>query len=123
MVLNFTQFLLLIIFALLLMIVIFLSTGIFYTKDGYVSFIEKRRKFYKAETRKITYGFPFVYRKRGYYPIKFKPYKISKNRIILVKAIDPNFLYQRKINLKKLLKQNKNLEEISKQYYLAMKEI
>ncbi|MCQ2792153.1 MAG: hypothetical protein MJ208_01370 [Bacilli bacterium] len=117
--LNFLDFVLLIVLAILLTIALFLSTGIIYNQDGYVSVIEKKKQFFKIETNRLTYAFPILYRKVGYYPIKPREYKINGERV-LIQVNDVMLLYKNKINLKKLIKQNKNLEETFKTYQITL---
>ena len=118
--LTFLDFVLLVILAIVLMINLFLATGITYTKDGYVSIIKKGKKFYKLETNKFSYYFPIMFHKAGYYPIKPSEYKINNKKVMLY-VKDPMLLYKNKINLNKLIRQNKNLEVTFKKYQIIVK--
>ena len=117
--LNFLDFVLLIVLAVLLTIALFLSTGIIYNQEGYVSYINKGKKLYKVEERKFSYYFPILFHKAGYYPTKPHKYKIDDEEVMLY-VKDPSLLYQDKINLRKLLKQNKNLEADLKKYKIII---
>ena len=119
--LNFLDFVLLIILVAVLMILLFLSTGITYNQKGFVSVINKGKKFYKIEERSFSYHFPIVFRKVGYYPVTPHEYKIDKDHKITLYAKDVMLLAQRKVNIKKLLKKNKNLEENLKKYKIIVK--
>ena len=117
--LTFLDFVLLIVLVVVLMIVMFLATGIVYNQKGCVSIINKGNKFYKVEDRPVSYYFPIVFRKVGYYPIEPRTYKINNQEVTLyVKNVMP--LYKDKINLKKLIKQNKNLEASFKKYHIIV---
>lgn len=117
--LNFVEFVLLIVLVLLLAITIFLATGIIYTKPGFVSIIEWRGAFFCIESRRISFAFPIIYKKVASYPIKPTVYKINGKEITIM-ATDVMLLYKNKINIKRLLKENKNLEETLKTYKIKI---
>lgn len=101
------------------MILLFLTTGIIYNQDGYVSYINKGKKLYKVEERRFSYYPPILFHKAGYYPTKPHKYKINNQEVKLY-VKDPSLLYKDKINLRKLLKQNKNLEADLKKYKIVI---
>lgn len=117
--LTFLDFVLLIILVVCVVILLFLMTGIIYNQDGYVSFINKGKKLYKIEERKFSYHFPILFRKVGYYPTKPHKYKVDGKEVMLY-VKDTMLLYKNKINLRKLLKQNKNLEANLKKYKIII---
>ena len=117
--LTFLDFVLLIILVVVLMILLFLSTGIIYNQKGCVSVIKKGKQFI-IEERPFSYYFPIVFRKVGYYPVAPREYKIDKDKKITLYVKDVKLLYQHKVNIKKLLKQNKNLEETFKKYKIVI---
>ncbi|MCQ2787289.1 MAG: hypothetical protein MJ199_02700 [Bacilli bacterium] len=119
--LTFLDFVLLIILVAVLTVVLFLATGIVYNQKGSVSVIVKGKKFYKIEDRPFSYYFPIVFRKVGYYPLEPREYKIDKDHKITLYVKDVKLLYENKVNIKKLLKQNKNLEETLKKYKIIVK--
>ncbi|MCQ2795523.1 MAG: hypothetical protein MJ214_04910 [Bacilli bacterium] len=119
--LTFLDFVLLIILVAVLMIILFLATGIVYNQKGCVSVINKGKNFYKIEDRPFSYYFPIVFRKVGYYPIEPREYKIDKDHKVVLYVKDIKLLYQNKVNIKKLLKQNKNLEADFKKYKIIVK--
>lgn len=118
--LNFLDFVLLIILIAVSVIALFLLTGIIYNQEGYVSFINKGKKLYKIEENRFAYYFPIIFHKVGYYPIKPHKYKIN-NKEVMVYVKDPMLLYKDQINLRKLFKQNKNLEASLKKYKIIVK--
>ncbi len=107
---NFVEFVLILVLAIVFAIFVFLLTGVIYTKDNYVSIIEKNRKFHKIENRKFTFYFPIIYRRVYTYPFKEGVCKL-KNKTVYYEIKDIMFLYQNKVNINKLIKNSKNLEE------------
>ena len=116
--LTFLDFILLIVLIAVLVVLMFLATGIVYNQKGCVSIIKKGNKFYKIEDRPFSYYFPVVFRKVAYYPLEPKEYKVNKKKIRLY-VKDPMLLYKNKIHIRKLLKM-KNLEELLKKYRIVV---
>ncbi|MCQ2794123.1 MAG: hypothetical protein MJ207_01995 [Bacilli bacterium] len=109
--LNFVDFVLLILLCTVTAVVLIFATGIVHTKPGYVSVIEKHRKFYRLETRTMSYYLPFIYKKVAYYPTNVNGIiKTRYKKVITYRIVDVMKLYTSKIELKKLLSEEKNLE-------------
>lgn len=117
---NLLEFILLIILGITIAIFLILLTGIIYTKDGYVSIIEKKKQFYKFEQKKFTYYFPLIYKKAFYYPLIEAKCKLKDKSIVIYKINDISLLYQNKIKINKLIKNSKNLQQDFKTYKIEL---
>lgn len=107
--LNYVEFILMLLVILAGLIVIILATGFIYNKKGYVSIITKHGKFFTIERRRYAYYPPFIYRKVAYYPIEGGKIRIKK-KVITYKVVDIMKLYNSHVRLKEIFKDEKNLE-------------
>lgn len=109
--LNFIEFIIGICVVIVTAVFLIICTGIIHTKEGYVSIIEKKRKFYKIENRKFSYYFPILYRKVGHYPTEFAKIKRKSDQTyISYKVVDVMKLYNSKKKIKDVINNSKNLE-------------
>jgi len=108
---NFVEMIIGLLLIIAVALLLILMTGITYTKEGYVSVIEKRHKFHKLEYRKFSYYFPIVFRKALYLNLD-KNKIVSKDKtVIYYRVLDAKKLYDSKPNLHRMIEDENKLAE------------
>lgn len=112
---NFVQFVVGLAVAAVVAIILAFLTGVIHNRKGYVSIIEKKKKFHCIEIRKFSYYFPIIYRKVAYYPTIRGKKKINKE-IVYYQVIDAMKLYESKKKIKDILLEDKNKKDLEDLY-------
>jgi len=117
---NFVEFVLLIVLGVSVAFCLILLTGLTHTKKDYVSIIERFHRFYKLEKNSWTYYLPLVFSRRFMYPTKEAKCKLKDTTIIVYYCNDIMLLYKHKINIDKLIKKSTNLDRDFEKYNIKL---
>jgi len=117
---NFVEFILLIVLGISVAFCLILLTGLTHTKKEYVSVIEKFHKFYKLEKTSWSYYLPLVFARRFMYPTKEAKCKLKDSTIIVYLCNDVMLLYKHKIHVDKLIRQSTNLDRDFEKYNITL---
>jgi len=117
---NFVEFILIIVLACSVAFLLILATGLTHTKKDYVSIIERFHKFYRLEKTVWTYYLPFVFSRRFMYPTKEAKCKLKDTTIIVYYCNDIMLLYKNKIHVDKLIKKSTNLDRDFAKYNIKL---
>lgn len=119
---NFVELILSLLIVIAIAGLLFLITGIIHNRDGHISFIEKKHKFYRIEIRKFSWYAPLIYRKAAYYPTGEA--KIRRNGItIKYKINDAMLLYKNKIKIKDIIKESEDIKKDFAKYNITLIEM
>jgi len=117
---NVVEFVLLLLLVIAIAVILAFLTGIIFNRKGYVSIIEKKKKFHCVEMRKFSYYLPLLFRKVAYYPtIKGKKRIDKKNYYYQV--IDVMKLYNTHKKVKDIIKENhRNISKLENDYGIKL---
>lgn len=117
---NVVEFVLMLLIVIVVAIILAFITGIIYNRKGYVSVIEKKKKFHCIEMRKFSYYLPLLYRKVAYYPT-IKGKKRVNKKTYYYQVIDVMKFYNSHKNFKEIINENiKNLIILEEVYGIKL---